>query len=68
MCTSHGDLNAYTRGLQAFPATYRAGHDLVNDRYAAVDAYPGERCRLVVVSFWSAAKLALVSGERRKFG
>jgi hypothetical protein len=54
--------------LQAFPVADSAGHDLVNDRYAAVNAYPGEYRRFSVVSFWSAAKFALVLGERRDLG
>jgi hypothetical protein len=51
---------------QAFPPSYRAGCDLINDRYAAVDVHPSEHCRFAVVPFRSASEFALVSGERSK--
>jgi hypothetical protein len=51
-----------------FPVTDNAGRSLVNNRYAAVDAYPGEHCRFTDVSFRPAAKFTLVPGECRQFG
>jgi hypothetical protein len=48
------------------PRAHCPGCDLINDRYAAVDAHPGEHCRFAVVSSRSAAKFALVAGERSK--
>jgi hypothetical protein len=52
--------------LQAFPGSHHASHHLVDDGYAAVDAYPGKYCRFAVVSFRAAAEFALLPGERGK--
>jgi len=52
--------------LQAFPGSYRASRHLVDDGYAAVDAYPGEYCRFAVVSFRPATEFALIPGKRGK--
>src|SRR5260370_42028579 len=51
---------------QAFPASDSASNDLVDDRYAAVNAYPGKHCRFAVVPLWPAAKFAFVPGECSK--
>jgi len=36
--------------LQAFPVTNSAGRGLVDNRYAAVNAYPSEHCRFALTS------------------
>ena len=49
--------------LQPFPVTDTAGRSLVDNCYAAVNAYPSEHCRFAVVSFRPAPKFPLVPGE-----
>ena len=54
------------RGLAALPTSNSARHNLIDDRYTAVNTYPAKYCGFAIVSIRSAAKFSLEPGERRK--